>query len=119
LAGLVIFTLFIALFYAIIEKRLSLGVLKILNGRFRGKEFIINQRKIRLGKSRRNEVRLNDYAAVADLHARLSVKRSEVTIEAAVPEVPLYVNDDPVTRQTLKYEDVIKIGSAKIYYQPG
>jgi hypothetical protein len=118
LAGLVIFSVFIALFYAIIEKRLSLGVLKLLNGRLRGKEFIINQRKIRLGKSRKNEVQLNEYTEVSDLHARISVKRNEVVIEAVGPESPLYVNDDPVNQKTLKYEDVIKIGSAKFYYQP-
>jgi hypothetical protein len=118
LAGLVFLCLFIALFYAIIERRLSFGVLKLLNGRLRGKEYFINQRRMRLGTAAKNEVQLSEYTAVTDLHARIAVKRNEVEIEAADPKSPLYVNDDPVTQRILKYEDVIKVGSAKFFFQP-
>jgi len=33
------------------------------------------------------------------------------------PKHPVLVNDRPVTEQRLKYEDVLKIGSAKLFYQ--
>ena len=47
LLGLLIFGGFIGFFYGLLEDRMSFGVLRVLNGRLRGKEFLVNQRRLR------------------------------------------------------------------------
>jgi hypothetical protein len=116
LMGLLIFGLFIGLFYGLVEVRLSYGVLTLLNGRFKGREFLINQKKLRIGALEKNDIKLEGYYDVSDCHAMVSVKRDDVFI-SRVENGRLLVNDDPVDEHMLKYEDVIKIGSAKLLYQ--
>jgi hypothetical protein len=116
LLGLLIFGLFIGLFYGLVEVRLSYGVLTLLNGRFKGREFLINQKKLRIGVLDKNDIRLEGYHNVSDFHALVSVKKDDVFISRG-EDGRLFVNDDPVNEQMLKYEDVIKIGSAKLLYQ--
>jgi hypothetical protein len=116
LAGLLIFGLFIGLLYGFVEVRLSYGVLTLLNGRFKGKEFLINQKKLRIGALDKNEIKLEGYHNVSDYHALLSVKKDDVFI-SRIEKGRLLVNDDPVDEHMLKYEDVIKIGTAKLLYQ--
>ncbi|OHD68917.1 MAG: hypothetical protein A2W19_11170 [Spirochaetes bacterium RBG_16_49_21] len=116
LLGLLIFGLFIGLFYGFVEVRLSYGVLTLLNGRFKGREFLINQKKLRIGALEKNDIKLEGYHDVSDCHALVSVKKDDVFI-SPVADGRLLVNDDPVNEHMLKYEDVIKIGSAKLLYQ--
>ena len=98
------------------EVRLSYGVLTLLNGRFKGREFLINQKKLRIGALEKNDIKLEGYHDVSDCHALVSVKKDDVFI-SPVADGRLLVNDDPVNEHMLKYEDVIKIGSAKLLYQ--
>ncbi|PKL35943.1 MAG: phosphopeptide-binding protein [Spirochaetae bacterium HGW-Spirochaetae-1] len=116
LLGLLIFGLFIGLFYGFVEMRLSYGVLTLLNGRFKGREFLINQKKIRIGALEKNDIRLEGYHNISDNHALVSIKKDDVFI-AKAGDGSILVNDDPVNEHMLKYEDVIKIGSAKLLYQ--
>ncbi|HOW81465.1 MAG TPA: FHA domain-containing protein [Spirochaetota bacterium] len=117
LTGLLIFGLVVGFMYGLVEARLSFGVLTLLNGRFRGKDFLINQRRIRLGAGSSNDVDLNGYRNIDERHAEITAKRDELFIKAdSGDSAPVYVNDDKVKDHKLKIGDVIKIGSAKLLY---
>jgi hypothetical protein len=115
--GLILFGLFIGFFYGLVESQLSFGTLRILNGRNKGKEFLINQRRMRLGFTKKNDIVLNEYSNIADQHAELRCKKNEVIIKNINKRKPLIVNDDKVSEHHLKFEDVIQIGNAKLFYK--
>jgi hypothetical protein len=117
LAGLLLFGLLIAASYAVIERRLSHGSLRLLNGARKGSEFILNQQRFRIGAAAHNDIVLTSYRNVADTHARISTEAGELRIEA-VEGSKLLVNDEEVSKSRLRYEDVIKIGTAKLFYRP-
>ena len=118
LVGLIIFGFCIGLLYGFVEVRLSFGVLTLLNGRYKGKDFLIAQRKMKIGKLNKNDIILSDYRDIGDFHAEVRVKRDEVFIAPTESgKSSVYVNDDKISDHMLKFEDVIKIGSAKLLYQ--
>lgn len=119
LVGLIIFGCFIGLFYGFIENKLSFGVLRLLNGKYKGKEFIINQRKMRIGVSKKNDIVLEEYTKIADIHAELKYKKDELIIKTIDTKKPVIVNDDKIKEHHLKFEDVIQIGTAKLFYKFG
>jgi hypothetical protein len=116
LIGLVILGLSIALFYGIIERSMAFGTLRVLNGRLKGKEFILNEGRIRIGRARRNQITLEPYEKLADRQAQIRFRRGEAVLTNLEPQNPVLVNDQPVKEHRLKYEDVLKIGSAKLFY---
>lgn len=117
LAGLLIFGLFIGFFYGLIENRLSFGVLRLLNGKYKGKEFLINERNMTIGVSEKNTIPVSGYKDINDTHAELQMKGGEIIISPAGSKNPVIVNDDKITKpQQLRMEDVVKIGSAKFVY---
>ena len=118
LAGLVLFGALIGLFYSIIEEQLSFGVLQVLNGRFKGKEFFINQHKLRIGGGKNNDICLPG-CDLAERHAVISAQRKDVIIRRAADNLRLLVNEQDVPERILKYEDVIKIGRVKLFYKQG
>lgn len=116
--GLLIFGLCIGLLYGFVEVKLSFGVLTLLNGKFKGKEFLIAQRKMKIGNSNKNDIILSDYQDVGEFHAEVKIKKDEVFISPMEEgKSKVFVNDDRITSHMLKFEDVIKIGSAKLLYQ--
>ena len=115
LAGLVLFGLLVSVFYGIIERQLSYGLLRLLNGRYKGKEFVINQRRMRIGNAPDCDILLAQYRNVAPHHVRARVVRGDVYLSAE-DDTSLIVNDEAVDEHKLKYEDVIKIGNAKLFY---
>lgn len=117
LGGLMIFGLFIGLFYGFVENRLSFGVLRLLNGKFKGKEYLINQRKMKIGNSDKNDIVLSGYDNISDLHAELRFMKNEVVIKNHDKKNPVLVNEDKINEHQLKLEDVIKIGSAKLLFK--
>jgi hypothetical protein len=117
LAGLLLFGLLIAGAYALIERRLSHGVLRILNGGRKGSEFILNQQRFTLGAAPTSDIILTGYRNVANTHARIWTEAGELQI-AAASGAEVRVNDEPVTQTRLRYEDVIRIGTAKLFYRP-
>ena len=117
LAGLVLFGLMLGVAYAVIERQMSRGVLRVLAGPLKGREFLVNQNRMRIGSGRKAEIRLSGYGKVAGVHAQLRARGRELTIRSR-DEQALLVNDQPVSEHNLKYEDVLKIGSAKLYYRP-
>lgn len=117
IVAFIIFGLFIGLFYGLAEKSLSFGVLRLLNGKYKGKEFLINQRKIKIGCSAKNDIALIDYANIQDFHGLVYVKGGEVYLKHTSDTGRITINDEPIAEQRLKLEDVIKIGDAKFFYK--
>ena len=117
LVGLAVFGILLGIAYGFVEKSLSFGVLRLLNGRLKGKEFILNQRKLVLGTGAKSDILLTGYRDVAGDLAQLQVQGRELSIISLTKTPSVLVNDEPVEQRILKYEDVIKIGSAKLYYK--
>jgi hypothetical protein len=117
LIGLVVLGLAIGLFYGIIERSMAFGILRVLNGRLKGKEFILNESRVRIGRAKRNQITLEPYENLADRQVQIRFRRGEALLTNLEPKYPVLVNDQPVTEHRLKYEDVLKIGSAKLFYR--
>jgi len=115
--GLMVFGLLVGFFYGLIEKKLSYGVLRLLNGVYRGKEYLINQKKVRIGVLHKNDFTLSEYKGVEDSHALLYVKKGDIYLKNISNSSFIKVNDDVVAEQKLKFDDVIKIGEAKFLFK--
>ncbi len=116
LAGLMVLGLLIGIFYGLFEKGMSSGVLRLLNGKLKGKEYLLVQRKIKVGSSPKSDIHLADYKNVQDTHALLSVKKDNVYLKPASDQGRVLVNELKVSEQALKFEDVVQIGSAKFLF---
>ncbi|HUI73173.1 MAG TPA: FHA domain-containing protein [Spirochaetia bacterium] len=119
LVGFVILGLAIGLFYGLIEQGMSFGVLRILAGELKGKEFLLSERRVRIGRSPRNEIALPSYDDLADLQADIRVKKGEPVITNLDDRVAMLINEEKTQERRLKLGDVIKIGSARIFYKYG
>jgi hypothetical protein len=117
LVGLVILGVAIAVLYAIVEKGLANGVLRVLNGALKGKEYLLTQSRLRIGRGRRNEIALAPYEGLAERQAEIRIRRGAATLVNLEPRVPVLVNEKPVREHRLKYDDVIKIGPVKLFYR--
>lgn len=118
LIGFVLFGFFIGLFYSLLERRVSLGIVRVLNGGKKGKEYSFAQNRLSLGSGPRNDIVLEGYTGVAPRHALFRIKGRDVYIEKEDPKARVLVNEAPVQKpHLLKYEDVIQVGSAKLFYK--
>ncbi len=115
--GLVVMGMGIGLFYSLFEYSRSYGLIRVLSGPLRGKEYLILMKKTKIGSSIKANIPLGDYGGVQINHATLKSSKNAVIIQESKGSV--LVNDTPVTKHELKYEDVIQIGEAKLYYLPG
>jgi hypothetical protein len=112
-------------FYGLIERGMSFGILRILTGGLKGKEFLLNQRKMRLGRSPRNEIALPSYEDLADRQALVRIRKGEVVLVNLEPRVPILVNEQRLdesagnrgAERPLKLGDVIRVGSARMFYK--
>lgn len=117
LLGLILFALFIGLFYGIIEKGLAAGVLRVLNGDLKRREFLLNQKRLKIGSGNKCDIAIPNYSNIEDLHATIVEEKGEIVIKSTSPQAKLIVNDKSVDKQILKYEDVIKLGDVKMFYK--
>lgn len=105
----------ISLLYSLLEKRFAAGSFKALNGPLKGKEYLMNQRRISIGRTERLDIVLKGYQGIAPLHAVVKAEGGgKVAIEKK--EGHVLVNDQEIDRVTLELDDVIMIGSAKFLY---
>ena len=118
LLGFLVFGFFIGLFYVIIEGKLSYGLLNLLNGHYKGKDFVINQKKLKIGDSKKNDIVLADYN-MPDVAAEIFIKRDVVYIKSLSNRSKMTINDDVINESKLLFGDVIKIGDAKFLYRMG
>ncbi len=116
LLGFLILGLAIGVFYGLVERGLSYGVLRLLAGPLKGKEFLLNQRRLAIGQARSNQIALPGYA-MADRQAQIRVRRGEVSLVNLEPRVPVLVNERKVEEARLKYGDVLAIGPAKLFFK--
>jgi len=117
LTGLLILGVCIGIMYGFAEARLSFGVFTLLNGRYKGKDFLVNQRRLDVGDSDSCDIVLKGYREVNPMHAKVHVKKDEVFIKSSGDgRAPLFVNDYKISSHRLKIGDVIKIGTAKLLY---
>lgn len=111
--GLVLFGSLLGLSFAAVERRLSFGVLRVLNGPLKGREFLLNQRTTRIGEDPRCDVPLEGYRSVAPVHALIARRGRELVVESL--SGPLSVNEVPAEGKLcpLKYDDAIACGSVR------
>jgi len=116
LSGLLILGLLIGLFYSIFEKGFSRGVLKLLNGKLKGKEYLILQKSTKIGKSPQSDIYLEDYADVDDTHAEIHAAKGKIVLKNQQTKASVKVNEDVIEEYPLRFEDVVQIGSAKFLF---
>ncbi len=114
--GIVVLGTGIGLFFTIFEYSRAYGIIRILTGALRGKEYLLITRKTKIGSSMGSDISLGNYIGVVKDHAVLTANRDRVAIKNNKGTV--LVNDQPAGDQELKYEDVIQIGDAKLFYLP-
>ena len=114
--GIIMMGIGIGLFLAIFEYSRSFGILKILTGPYKGKDYVLIMKNTRIGSSRTAHLPIVGYSGVSRNHALFVAGKNGVIIKKE--EGPVMVNDKPITERELKFEDVIQIGSAKILYLP-
>lgn len=118
LVGMLIFGLLTGLFFALIERGASRGTLRVLNGISKGKEYGLTQNKLVLGTKARNDIVLAGYRSIGETHAEFLVKKKDVFVRSTDSKYELLVNEQPIHGEhLLKYEDVIKAGTAKILFK--
>jgi hypothetical protein len=116
LTGFLIFGLMIGFFYSLLERSFSFGVLRLLNGTFKGKEFLLNRGRIRIGTSPRSDIRLTGYENVEPDHADIISRGINVSIRNKA-KIGIKVNDDTVDNRVLDLDDVVRIGNAKFIFK--
>lgn len=122
--GFVLYGFLLAGFYSLIEGVQSSGVFRLLNGPHKGREFILNQRRLRIGSWPGSDILIQGYSGTAPHHAELRQRRGELYLKALVPpeEGKTKRNDRPLDQETapvlLKFDDVLQIGSAKFLFRP-
>ena len=114
--GLAILGICIGLFLGIFEYSRSYGIIRILTGPYKGKDYILTMKKTKLGSSPLANIPFKGYKGIENSHALFFSRKDSVTVKKDQGEV--LVNDQSVSDKELKYEDVIQIGSAKLLYLP-
>ena len=114
--GMVLLGIGIGLFFSIFEYSRSYGLIKILTGVYRGKDYILTMKNTRLGSSPRAHIPLRNYPGIKKDHAVFIANRNGVIIKKI--EGSILVNEKEVNEKELKYEDVIQAGSTKLLYLP-
>jgi hypothetical protein len=64
----------ISFLYSLLEKRFAAGTFKALNGPLKGKEYLMNQRRISIGRTESLDIVLKGYQNVAPLHALIKAE---------------------------------------------
>ena len=125
LLGFAVLGVAIGGFYGLIERGMSFGILRVLTGSLKGKEFLLHQRRMRIGRSPRNEIALPSYEDVADRQAQIRIRKGEVVLVNLEPRLPILVNEQKIEESTeyhsaerrLKLGDVIRMGSVRFFYK--
>lgn len=110
--GLIVFGALLGLSFALVERRLSFGILRVLNGRLKSREYLLNQRRTTIGEDPRCDIPVSGYRAVASVHVTLLRRGRDLLIESV--SGPLSVNDEKTSEsRPLKYDDVVACGSLR------
>ncbi|WP_319414920.1 FHA domain-containing protein [Marispirochaeta aestuarii] len=110
--------LFIGGGFSLLESLGRFGVLKVMNGRYKGKEFILSKKSSNIGSENRCDISIPGDPDMQKFHARVFRKNREMYIERKTDASPLFVNDKSCEIQRLKYEDVLRVGHTVIRFLP-
>ena len=116
LVGLLIMGFLIGIFYSLIEHRYSIGVLKLLNGKLKNKEFLIVNKLTKIGASDGSDIQLKDYTGIDDHHAKIYIREDKILIANQDSASPVIINEYRIREHLLKYDDIIHIGTAKLLF---
>jgi len=116
LIGLMVLGAAVGLFYGLVESHFAQGMLKLLNGSLKGKEYLLLQRRTKIGKGKKADIQLADYQGLSDLHATFQTKNGEILLKSLDQKKKVKINEEPILEQVLRLEDVIQIGSAKFLF---
>lgn len=112
--GLVILGACIGLCVALVTTVMS-ATLRVLSGRFEGRQIILDRREIRIGRSDALEVYLGGDPVLAPHHATLVREAGGYVVRPAAGSVT--VNGQPVTRNALKNGDELTLGNTRLRYR--
>ena len=117
--ALIILGACIGLWIVLIERVLAPATLKVVSGRFEGREFLLDKPRLTLGSNERGDIAIFGDPQIRGHHATLHHEGKGYVIEAETG-VPVTVNKQPITRQTLGPEDELIVGQTRlIYHQKG
>ncbi|MBF9017642.1 MULTISPECIES: FHA domain-containing protein [unclassified Oceanispirochaeta] len=116
LPGFMIMTMGTALLTILIEVKTSPGVFRVLNGTSKGRKYLINQKRTRMGSHPGCDISISGSDKVPGIAVSLKRKGMEIILQAE-NNFRVLVNDDYVENCSLKYDDVIKIGNSKFLYE--
>ena len=114
LVGLCLLGLMIGLAFALVEAQFSVAVLRLLNGPFKGKEYLLLAKTNRVGQAPQSEICLKGYKEVEPQAAKLVIKKGRVQVVGEGKT--LKVNDRPPGTEPLSPEDILQVGSAKLIF---
>jgi hypothetical protein len=115
--SLPVFGTILTIGFAIAERGGSFGILQVLSGPSRGKEFSLIGLRTSIGSAPKAAISLPDYE-MEDIAAFFTVRRAKVTLSAAENTKQLKVNDIPQEERVLKWEDHIDIDGVKFFFKP-
>jgi len=100
----------------LVENLLKDAWLKVLAGHLAGKEFVIYRNPTRLGSSPKSDIYLFKDAAVAPQHAVISSDGRSYFIEDLGTQSGTFVNGARISRQRLRPNDTLQIGTSRLLY---
>jgi hypothetical protein len=113
--GAVLLGLLLGLGFALIERGFLLGTLVLVTGSLRGREYPIPPGRTTIGRAVSDAISLVPYEGVEERHAWIIGNRDGMTIERGGEDREIRVNEEPVDRTMLKYDDVIDVGTARFF----
>ena len=115
--ALIILGACIGLFIVIVEKALADGWLKVLTGRFEGRDFFLDKPRLTMGSDERCDVALFGDPEVQPQHALLSQMSGGYAIEP-VGGATILVGGAPIQgKRPLQHEDVLTLGTTRLLYR--
>ena len=114
--ALIILGACIGLWIVLIERVLAPAILKVVSGRFEGREFLLDKPRLTLGSNERGDIVIFGDPLIRRHHATLYHEGRGYVIEAEAG-APIMVNKQPVTRQALGSEDELIIGQTRLIYR--
>ena len=106
----------IGLWIVLMERVLAPASLKVVSGRFEGREFLLDKPRLTLGSNERGDIAIFGDPQIRGHHATLHHQGKGYVIEAEA-SAPVMVNKQPVTRQALGSEDELIVGQTRFIYR--
>ena len=114
--GLCLLGLMIGLSFGLVEQQFSTAVLRMLNGPFKGKEYLLLAKSNLIGENPKAEICLNGYQKVSAKEAKAVIRKGQVFLQGLKDKPEIKVNDQALGTAPLAPEDIIQVGSAKLIF---